>query len=311
MPMFVFSLFIFQISGGASYNDVFMMVRMPLFFFVSGFLLDKPGIIWRLKDAVPFIKKKAKIQLIPTFVFMSLFCYLFDLNVIDSFNDSMKSGYWFTITLFEYFLVYSFSKMMPVRFQYKMLFIVSFFFLGIGYLPVWEALQFNKLWYFVFFSFGAYVKSHFSSFAKFLESKYFSIMFVSFCGIVFMRVKGSLPNYVPLQILLSVFLGIAGICIVFNFFRKNETSFRQTTIIGRTLQYIGKRTLDVYLLHYFFLPRHLDVVGDFFLNNSNPSVDFFCSFLLAIMVVALSLVASNVIRTSETLAHWLFGVKRM
>lgn len=306
-----FSFHLSNFRGGASYNDLFNVMRMPLFFFVSGFLLDKPGIIWRLKDAVPFIKKKAKIQLIPTFVFMSLFCYMFDLNVIDSINDSMKSGYWFTITLFEYFLVYSFCKMMPLRFQYKVLFFVSFLFLGIGYLPVWGALQFNKLWYFVFFSFGAYVKCHFKSFVDFLDGKYFSIMFVAFCGIVFLRVKGSLPNYGPLQILQSVFLGIAGICIVFNFFRKHEASFRQTTVLGKALQYIGKRTLDVYLLHYFFLPRNLDIIGDFFLNNSNPSVDFFCSFFLAIIVVVLSLVASNVIRTSEHLAHWLFGVKRM
>ncbi len=306
-----FSFHLSNFRGGASYNDIFMMVRMPLFFFVSGFLLDKPGIIWRLKDAVPFIKKKAKIQLLPTFVFLLAYCYLFDINVIDSLNDSMKSGYWFTITLFEYFIVYSLCKMMPVRYQYKVLFLVSFLFLGIGYLPVWGALQFNKLWYFVFFSFGAYIKSHFSSFVDFLEGKWFSIVFVAFFAFAFLRLKGSLPNNVPFQIFLQVFQGIAGICIVFNFFRKHDASFRQTTVIGRILQYIGKRTLDVYLLHYFFLPRNLDIVGDFFLTNSNPSIEFFCSFLLAIIVVGLCLVVSNVIRTSDILAHWLFGVKKM
>ncbi len=306
-----FSFHLSNFRGGASYNDIFMMVRMPLFFFVSGFLLDKPGIIWRLKDAVPFIKKKAKIQLLPTFVFLLAYCYLFDINVIDSLNDSMKSGYWFTITLFEYFIVYSLCKMMPVRYQYKVLFLVSFLFLGIGYLPVWGALQFNKLWYFVFFSFGAYIKSHFSSFVEFLEGKSFSIVFAAFFAFAFLRLKGSLPNNVPFQIFLQVFQGIAGICIVFNFFRKHDASFRQTTAIGRILQYIGKRTLDVYLLHYFFLPRNLDIVGDFFFTNSNPSIEFFCSFLLAIIVVGLCLVASNVIRTSDILAHWLFGVKKM
>ncbi len=88
-------------------------------------------------------------------------------------------------------------------------------------------------------------------------------------------------------------------------------SFCPIYAIGRILQYIGKRTLDVYLLHYFFLPRNLDIVGDFFFTNSNPSIEFFCSFLLAIIVVGLCLVVSNVIRTSDTLAHWLFGVKKM
>lgn len=308
--LFSFNLFK-SLGGGNSYNDIFVMVRMPLFFFVSGFLLDKPGVVWTLKDTIPFIKKKAKIQLVPTFVFMLLFCYLFDINVIDCFRDSAKSGYWFTITLFQYFMAYSLCKMMPARFQYKVLLVVSLLFFGMAWLPVSGAFQFDKLWYFVFFSFGAYVKSHFSSFVDFLEGKCFSVLLVAFFLIALIKIKGSFLYFVPVDVLENVFLGIAGICIVFNFFRKHEDSFRQTTVLGKALQYIGKRTLDVYLLHYFFLPRHLEVVGDFFRTNYNPSLEFVCSFLVSIVVVGLSLVLSNMIRTSDTLAHWLFGVKKI
>ncbi len=287
------------------------MIRMPLFFFVSGFLLDKPGVRWSREDIVPFIKKKAKVQLVPTFVFLLLFCYLFDQGLIDSLRDSMKRGYWFTITLFQYFLVYSVCKMAPVRFQYRALFAISFLFLGIGYLPIWGIFQFDKLWYFVFFSFGAYVKSHFGAFLEFLEGKWFSLLLVAFFGVAFLCIKGDFPGNAPVQIMQRVFMGIAGVCIVFNFFRKHETSVMQTTILGRVLQYIGKRTLDVYLLHYFFLPRHLEMVGDFFRDNPNPSMEFVCELLLSIIVVGLSLIISNVIRTSDVLAHWLFGVKRV
>ncbi len=306
----IFSLCLSGGGGGKSFNDLFILIRMPLFFFVSGFLLDKPGIVWKLQDVVPFIKKKAKIQLIPTFVFMLLFCYLFDASVVECFKDSGKLGYWFTITLFQFFMAYSLCKMMPVGYQYKALFVMAVLLLGAGYLPVWGALQFGQLWYFFFFCFGAYVKSHFSAFLEFLESKYFSVLLVAFFGIAFFYIKSPFINSLPHHALLKIPLGIAGICIVFNFFRKHEDSFRQTTAVGRALQYIGKRTLDVYLLHYFFLPRHLEVVGDFFRANFNPSVEFFCSFLLSVMVVGLCLVVSNVIRTSDTLAHWLFGVKK-
>lgn len=284
---------------------------MPLFFFVSGFLLDKPGVVWNLKDVVPFIKKKAKIQLIPTFIFMMLFCYLFDINAIDCLKDCGKCGYWFTITLFQYFLVYSLCKMMPARFQYKALLVMSVLLLGSIRIQDWGAFQFHKLWYFVFFCFGAYVKSHFQSFVDFLEGKYFSVLLVAFFLIAFIKIKGSFPDVTLVSVLEDVFLGITGICIVFNFFRKHEESFRQTTALGRALQYIGKRTLDVYLLHYFFLPRHLEMVGDFFRTNFNPTLEFVCSFLVSIVVVGLCLVMSNVIRTSDTLAYWLFGVKKI
>lgn len=199
---------------------------------------------------------------------------------------------------------------MPVGYQYKALFVMAVLLLGAGHMPVWGALQFGQLWYFFFFSFGAYVKGHFSSFVDFLESKYFPVLLVAFFGVAFFYIKSPFINSLPYHALLKVPLGIAGISIVFNFFRKHEDSFRKTTVVGRVLQYIGKRTLDVYLLHYFFLPRHLEMVGDFFRDNFNPSVEFFCSFLLSVMVVGLCLVVSNVIRTSDTLGHWLFGVKK-
>ncbi len=289
---------------------------MPLFFFVSGFLLDKPGVVWGIKDIVPFIRKKAKIQLVPTLFFMLVYCYLFDYGIISCLEHGMKFGYWFTITLFEFFLVYSLCKMMPVRFQYKALFVLSLMFLLIGRLQVkfnfsfWDPLQFCHLHYFVYFSFGAFVKSRFSSFTAFLEGKWFPVVLLAFFGIAFLEIKSSFISELHGARFIFAFLGMAGICIIFNFFRKYEASFRQTTVLGRSLQYIGKRTLDVYLLHYFFLPRHLVMVGDFFKTNFNPSIEFVFSFLLALVVVGLSLVVSNIIRTSDILAHWLFGVKR-
>lgn len=307
----------FSLGGNCfdSYNTFLGMIRMPLFFFVSGFLLDKPGVVWRVNDIVPFIRKKAKIQLIPTLFFMLVYCYLFNHDLISCLKGSGKEGYWFTVTLFEFFLVYSVCKMTSARFQYKVLFVVSLLFLEICRVQeicqfsFWNPLQFDKLGYFVYFSFGAYVKSHFSSFTSFLESKKFALVLLAFFGVAFLRIKGSL-NDIPGQALIGVFIAVSGICIIFNFFRKYETLFQQTTVIGRTLQYIGKRTLDVYLLHYFFLPFHLGDVGDFFRANYNPLVEFVLSFLLSVVIVGICLVMSNVIRTSETLGHWLFGVKR-
>ena len=47
------------------------------------------------------------------------------------------------------------------------------------------------------------------------------------------------------------------------FFRYYENWFTRERVVGRSLQYVGVRTLDVYLLHYFFLP-HLPAVGAWF-----------------------------------------------
>ena len=104
--------------------------------------------------------------------------------------------------------------------------------------------------------------------------------------------------------------GTLGIMIVFTFFRRYEDSFSKTTFIGKWLQYIGRRTLDIYLLHYFFLPRNVDELGQFFFDYSNPVLEFFVSLFLALLVIVICLVTSNIIRLSPFLGHYLFGVRR-
>ena len=97
--------------------------------------------------------------------------------------------------------------------------------------------------------------------------------------------------------------------MVLTFFRKHKTAFTQETFLGRNLQLIGRRTLDVYLMHYFFLPRHLSFIGDFFLDNPNPTLELFLSGVLALGVIFLTLVVNEILRLSPFLGHWLFGVK--
>ena len=97
--------------------------------------------------------------------------------------------------------------------------------------------------------------------------------------------------------------------VVLTFFRKHEKYVSSETVIGRYLQFIGRRTLDVYLLHYLFLPRHLEMVGVFFKENPNPVLEFFVSVFLACLVILVCLTVSEVIRLSPFLEHRLFGVK--
>ena len=89
-----------------SYNTLIRLFRMPLFFFVSGFVLYKANQIWDFKNSITFIVKKFKVQIISTMIFMSLFCYIFDISIFNAIFRNGKAGYWFTITLFEYYILY-------------------------------------------------------------------------------------------------------------------------------------------------------------------------------------------------------------
>lgn len=80
--------------------------------------------------------------------------------------------------------------------------------------------------------------------------------------------------------------------------------------IGRVLQTIGRYTLDVYFIHYFFLPRNLGVVGEWFRANPNPVIEYVLAMAVAAVVIATSLLVGRIIRLSPTLAHWLLAAKK-
>ena len=96
--------------------------------------------------------------------------------------------------------------------------------------------------------------------------------------------------------------------MVFTCFRLSA-SWLQRLRLSKPLQYVGTRTLDIYLLHYFFLPRFLMAYADQLKAFDNQLVEFLVIMAISLAVLALSLLASYVIRLSPFLGHYLFGVK--
>ncbi|MBR2067804.1 MAG: acyltransferase family protein [Solobacterium sp.] len=162
--------------------------------------------------------------------------------------------------------------------------------------------------YFFFFLFGTLARKYFDKFKTVLNSSLFmALTIVAFFAMVLFNDTIDLM-FVHWIYISFVLYGLLGVILIFAFFYKNENSFKKEKQIGRILQYVGRRTLDIYLLHFFFLPRHLDFLGSIFLRYNNPVVEFFVSLLLAIMVIGICLVISNVIRLSPMLGKILFGV---
>ena len=79
--------------------------------------------------------------------------------------------------------------------------------------------------------------------------------------------------------------------------------------LSKPLQYVGTRTLDVYLLHYFFLPRFLIPYAGRLQAFDNQFIEFIVILAIALVVLAIALFASYLIRQSPFLGHYLFGVK--
>ncbi len=303
-----------------SFNTFFILFRMPLFFFISGWVLYKISRIWDIKTIKTFLLNKFQVQIISTIVFFVLYVYLFELNIINALG-AFKAGFWFTYTLFFYFLFYVISIIFSSLFNHNhedlITIAFSFFILLIYYITIVDTNQVHKQiyeiigipqWrYYVFFVYGILVKKYYNSFTKITNNScIISLIIVFFFMLYFFGGNISLPHFDTIKWFLYGFLGIA---IILTTFRVNGSFFDSENSIARSMRYIGRHTLDIYLLHHFFLPRSLSELGLYFQTNSNPVLELFATLVLAMIVIAICLVVSKVLRVSPILGHYLFGQK--
>jgi len=161
--------------------------------------------------------------------------------------------------------------------------------------------------YFLFFIIGTLFKKYYVYLQLFLDKNIvvFLFLLIFFGANVFYEFL--LTNY---QNLLNLSTAISGVILIFTFFRINQSSFVNEKTIGRCLQYIGRRTLDVYLLHYFFLPVGLLDVSSVLRNHPMPLIEFVITLVISLVVIAGCLIFSKILRMSPTMSYLLFGVKK-
>jgi fucose 4-O-acetylase-like acetyltransferase len=297
------------------WNDVFFLFRLPCFFFISGWLFEQVGWQWNTITIKHVVKHKFMVQIVPTVIFLLLLApppeFFYKLG-------ATKGGYWFTFALFEFFMLTIFSEkylkkwggvfalfISATAFCYDIYY--SRYFNNLGLLTdALGALSFITWRYFLFFYVGTWVKRYFDDFICWTNKLWVIIAVI--VGFTFLAMIPHSDNAISEYLIFAVG-GIFGLTMVFTFFRTFSRFFTKDRRLGCCLQYIGTRTLDIYLLHYFLLPRFLILYSDQLQTYDSRALEFLVAMLLAFIVVGLCLLASYVIRLSHFLGHYLFGVK--
>lgn len=306
-----------------------VLFRMPLFFFVSGFLAYRAKWIWTVQSFCSLTLKKMKVQVIPALVFLCAFIVLrgqhdFCEGFMICMKSPTKGGYWFTWVLLQMFLIYYVVAFIGQRLR--------------SHLPViilWAVSLFAYLSLYLPQEFGKWYKTDFMMYSSFYETMKFMHFFV--IGNLVHRYWGRVQRLFDSRWFFPVVAVLAFLCcadifrwhtmkmewtnlpkttamytlmlIVLMFFRHYQPHFTHDKIIGRGLQYIGTRTLDIYLLHFILLPK-LPQIGEW-LNANRPNfvVDIVLAVSVALVVIAFCLLISNVLRVSPVLKEYLFGRK--
>ena len=309
-----------------------VLFRMPLFFFISGFLAYKPDIHWTNNRLRMMIWKKIKIQVLPTIVFLFIAIvmlqpHLWD-GIVYAFNSPTKSGYWFTWCLLQMFILYYLFEYAESRFTHRswkpiaILWFVALCCYAVLYMPSW--FKFPKanehtflnasgivqvMRYFHFFILGNIVRRYWHKWQQLFDSRWFFplvVFLVVICSADIFKWHNLRFQWTNLPRTITMY---GMLLIVFMAFRYYQNTFTQQHRIGRWLQYIGVRTLDIYLLHFLFLPN-LKMVGEFInTNKKNFVIDITESVIIALLVIGFSLIISAVLRISPLFRQYLFGRK--
>jgi membrane-bound acyltransferase YfiQ involved in biofilm formation len=160
--------------------------------------------------------------------------------------------------------------------------------------------------YYLFFYLGTIVKRYFDRFLRLTDD--YRVMALMVAAFVVIAVS---PRYAQFSLgyLCFAVSGICGMVMVFTFFRKFSSWFTKERFWGRGLQYVGTRTLDIYLLHFFFLPESMLLYNRQLLAYDNKLLEVGVVTGEAFVVLGCCLFASYVLRLSPFVAKWLFGVR--
>ena len=347
------------------FMSVCLLFRMPLFFFISGFLAYKASFSWNMRDTSQLIAKKLRVQIVPTVVFMTAYVALtakhFWERMEYAWTSPTKGGYWFTMVLLEMFLVYyavcwvgnrlspaaspkgdgsmnpqnlkSLSEQ-PVHSNVStppsrgkgiggeatlliILWLISLFAYATLYMPKWFTWYKGEFWkvtsitelarFFHFFLLGNLVHRYWAQVQKLFDSKWFFplLIAIAFLGAGdYLKWHNLRMHWANLPRTLAMY---SLVMIIVAFFRNYSSWFTKETRIGYTLQYIGVRTLDIYLIHYFFIPKLPEVGVWFKAHPQNFVLEGTAAMAVALLVTAFSILTSHVLRVSPFLKKWLFG----
>ena len=292
-------------SIGGYYMEMAILLAVPLFFFISGLFVPleiTPPI------SIKKIGKRLHSILLPTFLIGGLYAMLNHISFMDMLQDKFKAGYWFSVTLFEFFVIIDMLRLMACKSQklFKVLLICACFVCyGLsmptvqrmyGDMVIAHILGVAQWKYFVFFVLGMFVKHN----AEMIYSDKGGVAVV----IVFLMVyaANAIGDFQLNGLLYNINLLLKEISIVllaYYVFYTYRSKLSSQTRMGRWLSKIGTYTLEIYLMHYFVLPRHLNGVVDIVGLDENPLLASIVSIVIALMVVCVVLVFVAILQSNS------------
>ena len=314
-------------GGAANWHNIIYSFHMPLFFFVSGYFSSK-GLnrITNLKTGTQWVWSKV-LRLILPLCFIPVIYVTIKNNGSCSLSLIISKEYWFTYTLFISFLTLLFSFIINQsilaclkKLHLKGLMILRFLLYLASIVIVkliitktqtfdftlYQSLGFDKLLELYPYMLIAFLLGEQPKLDKYLKHELTTaICLFSFVGLMFVMFYAEGFPYSWLA------TGLAPIIFLYGAVsRPREVGSVEDKVMS-ILAYLGRVSLPIYFIHYFFLPN-LTIFHDYYISlEDTPILSFAFLVLFSLIVASLILFATLigvwVTRRSKYLCFLLYG----
>ena len=293
---------------------IFEILMLPGFFFTSGWFT-------RISLSGGVILKRFRLMLIPTICMFLMYILIYwgNINKLGyCVLGEYKFGYWFTFALFLINLIHWVVSEILSRLRFDvrrttiyhlcLLFVVS---ISILFLKDWDWNYNNKVlagWFslrliamfFPFYLMGIACRQYERLFHHFICNDYIiGGLMIVFVASLFHINGGFFYGFLQSGI---------GLLLLYRLCHFYQASFSDNTFVGKQLSMIGRNTLPIYLIHYFFffgLKFHM--IGRFIDSQTQWGLTFVIASALTLLITYGSIAVAKIIGISKPLSKVLIG----
>lgn len=286
------------------FNWMYGSFHMPLFIFLSGLFAYKgmDRISW--KYIWHFLQKKAARILLPFIVVGGFYSILVE-HSFTAVLTGESGGYWFLPALFYCMVLGLFQRCLAVRWGGRIKDLI-FFILAWGIASlVWKTKIPVPYWLAALKMYPYFMAGHYFAQYRLLSNGCLKKQCVQTVAILFYILTMAVSiktnfHFVSLT-------GIFAIVILLNLFAIHSE------VLPKWLSVVGKYSLEIYVLHWFFLPKMQDW-GKYLLDQTSFNenlilIAMVCS-LVSSFIIAFCMIVAKVVKQSFMLDYLCFGVKK-
>lgn len=290
---------------------MFYSFNMPIFFFVSGYLTCSGRWGNSASGVTVNLFRKFLFLVIPAILFTFAYYLLEHMGP----NDFIEMGfgrYWFTITLWQCFFIYGIVCIITDKKVIQVIILILLLLIGLVCLSMFGSfgptlLDMNHLTkYFPFFAIGIISRGYNGIYEITTRNQItITICTISFFSILFV-LHYSIPSIV-VHLLRDIFLRYIGTFIVISWFVCHADWFNKNNRINRVLMDIGKKSLGIYMLQYFFIPDLTVLSIDW--HNIDSFTQNIIAFSYSFIITLVCYIFISVLSNSSILRKYALGRK--